>query len=102
MNLNELNEEIMLSEKFILEKKFKLIDIKKSLEMLRLNINNSYDSSDKNFSNQQKRDFYINANESVIELTNKVKEIDFITQVLEIELRHKIRTFNIMLKSELI
>ena len=102
MNINELNEELMNSEKNILERSLKLSDIKKQYELLRLNINNSFDTTQKEYSNQQKRDSFIDASVEVVELSKSIKKLEYELAVLRIECDHKHRTFEIMLKSELI
>jgi septal ring factor EnvC (AmiA/AmiB activator) len=102
MNLNEMNEEIMLTEKTILEKQRKLSEQRKSLEMLRLEVNNTLDSTNKDYSNQQKRDIIIDKNLEVIKISEEIKKLDYEVRVLEIENRHKLRNFEILIKSELI
>lgn len=107
MNLNEYNDEIMQGEKTILVLDLKLVDLKKQYDLQLLNELNALeriytDTKDKNLSNIEKRTAEALKQEWFGKIIDEIKKLDYEIKVLEIENRHKLRTFNIMMKSELI
>ena len=101
MNIHELNEEIMKSEKAVLDNNLELAKLEKQLSLRRLTVNDSFDTTNKEYSNQQKRDVFIDVDSQVIDLTKQIKDLRFKVAVLDIECRHKLRNFEILLKSNL-
>lgn len=107
MNLNELNEEIMLSEKVVLERELKLVDTKKSFDYALLDANTELekqyaDTKDKDLSNAEKRGLKACQVPLVVRLQEIIKKENYEIEVLKIECRHKLRNFSILIKSELI
>lgn len=99
--MNQLNKDIRELEMNLLDRKNEENVMKKKLELFKLNEKNKLNSMDKKFSNEQKRDAYVDNLDEVKEMSKQLFDYQYNTQIMEIELRFKLRNFDI-LKSELV
>jgi hypothetical protein len=95
---SKLNEEIRTTELALLDRQREANEMKRNLELLKLAIKSNLDSKDKAFSNDDKREAYANEQGDVKNLNTLLQVFLYTTQVMEIELRFKIRQFEVMLK----
>lgn len=94
--MNELNKQIRTLELTVLDRKVTENDLKQKLELVKLEIKNALDSKDKAFSNDEKREAYAIQQPDIIKLSEELKNFEYNTKVMEIELRFKLRELQIV------
>jgi hypothetical protein len=95
IEMNELNKKIRTMELDLLDRKNRENEMQKELEVLRLREKNKLDPINKEFSNEMKRDLYIDNLDEIITKTANFKAFQYNTKVIEIELRFNLRLFEI-------
>ena len=97
--LIQLNQEIADLEQQLLEQQVILNETKKTFDIAKMTFKNGLDK--KEFSNDEKREAAALEEPSIKQAVKDIAEYDKKNKLLDIDIRFKLRLFNIMLKSEL-
>ena len=95
--MNTLNKKIREIELEIIKRKYKESDMKKEIDLAKLNIKSALDSKDKNFSNDEKRDAFAESEPSIKSALEDLRKHRYETELLEIELQYMKRELEILL-----